>query len=238
MLPTATGELLRRHQLKWGSLFRMRISEKTVELTFCSQVSRSYSGRLVWFGLTQRQEAEAGFDACTKLGGSLILFQFKASAIDVHSSALGTPCRRFHAPHHQLVALQARVKPFRQIFYAFPLIGRTDELTTKRGDFLTTTWLLNVANLPPLPPPTTNSGTLRKSEIHYVDIIPGLAAIHSEPISTTLLRASDLGEYVLTQQVDRIQGTDRTQEPFEEFWPARLRRLFYQNAVGAVVLPR
>lgn len=219
-----------------GNVQQMRISEKTVELTSCSQLSKQYPGRLIWFWLTQRQEAEAGFDACTKLGGWLLLFQFKASSTNLHSRPLGRVCRRFHVPHHQLVALQARVRPHRRIFYAFPLIGRTAELVQQAGDFVTTTWLLDIANVPALGPPTTRSGTVRNSGIHYVDVIPGLAAIHSDPILTSLVRASDLADLLLAAQPNRVETSAEIEAVFGEFWQAS-RRPFYRNAVGAVVLP-
>jgi len=57
----------------------MRLSEKTIELTFCHQFGRLASSGLIWFGLTQKQESIAGFDACTKMRGRLLIFQFKAS---------------------------------------------------------------------------------------------------------------------------------------------------------------
>ena len=41
----------------------MRLSEKTFELNFCSQFAQLWGHyNIKWFGLTQRQEAKAGFD--------------------------------------------------------------------------------------------------------------------------------------------------------------------------------
>src|SRR5262249_8554671 len=138
----------------------MRLSEKTIELNFCAQMSRRYPGRLLWFGLTQRQEARAGFDACARLGGWLALFQVQASSHDGHAGG------RFHAPHDQLQALRRRVRPGRRIFYVFPLIGDTYEIV-KNGDFLSRSWLLDVAILPnSYPEPTTAAGSKRRSGIH------------------------------------------------------------------------
>lgn len=59
----------------------MRLSEKTLELNICAQATKYVGAQtnLLWFGLTQKQEACAGFDACTRLGGRLLVFQFKAS---------------------------------------------------------------------------------------------------------------------------------------------------------------
>jgi hypothetical protein len=211
----------------------MRISEKTVELNFCSQFSRFFPGGVLWFGLTQRQEARAGFDACTKLGGLLLVLQFKASAENVQFPFPPTlVARRFHAPHQQLVALQARVAPGRRILYAFPLIGRTLELR-KQQDFSSTTWLLDVAAIPALAPPTTRAGIARKNQIHYVDVVPGHAVIHSEPISVPVVRASTLAVTLVEEMPETLRPTDPI--TFDQFWPRR-RRLFLRHAVGAIVL--
>lgn len=46
-----------------------KISEKTIELTTCAQFGSVFGTSMVWFGLTQRQERQHGFDAGTDLGG-------------------------------------------------------------------------------------------------------------------------------------------------------------------------
>src|ERR1700677_211688 len=69
-----------------------KLSEKSLELTFCSQFSAEvafrhfvpWPNRIVWFGLTQLQESQLGFDAVTSLGGFAIVFQFKASHTLTH----------------------------------------------------------------------------------------------------------------------------------------------------------
>ena len=72
----------------------MRIPEKTIGINFCAQLSselRATQGvNVLWFGLTQAQERTAGFDACTKIGGRLFQFQFKAS-----NQVLANGVRRF-----------------------------------------------------------------------------------------------------------------------------------------------
>jgi len=50
----------------------VRLSEKTLELNFCAQFSAKAQKRLLWFGLTQKQEAKWGFDAAVKLGARRI----------------------------------------------------------------------------------------------------------------------------------------------------------------------
>src|SRR5260370_17670409 len=126
----------------------MRLSEKTIELNFCAAVTASAAAPSLWFGLTQKQEAAAGFDAAIKMGGRLLLFQFKASDRVLKSSD-----RRFHLSHHQLAALQKRAaKRPRSVFYAFPLIGNTVELS-KAHSLLPTVALHDIPTLPPINPP-------------------------------------------------------------------------------------
>src|SRR5215218_1498773 len=99
----------------------MRLSEKTIELNYCAQLNESLGRRILWFGLTQRQEARAGYDAYAQVGGQLIALQFKASTYVLRSGA-----RRFHAPHHQLDALRRLgLKRQNSVFYVFPGLGST-----------------------------------------------------------------------------------------------------------------
>src|SRR5262245_32723891 len=103
----------------------MRLSEKTLELNFCSQFRYLLRRNVLWFGLTQKQEAEAGFDACTKIGGRVIIFQFKAPFQKIGGG------RRFSAQHDQMMNLKKICKERFSVFYAFPLIGTTDEFYTQ-----------------------------------------------------------------------------------------------------------
>lgn len=50
-----------------------RLSEKTIEINYCSQLSGVFGGQLLFFGLTQLQEARMGFDAMTSVGGVMLL---------------------------------------------------------------------------------------------------------------------------------------------------------------------
>jgi hypothetical protein len=64
----------------------MRLAEKTLELTLCHQIGATLfpwppwpprgGPQRIWFGLTQKQEAEAGFDAATRLHGGRLLLRF------------------------------------------------------------------------------------------------------------------------------------------------------------------
>ena len=169
----------------------MRISEKTVELNLCAQISQHLNQRILWFGLTQKQEASLGFDAATNLNGRALLFQFKAS-----NNTLGNKARRFYLQHDQLRSLQNLLPHvYGSIFYAFPLIGNTGELYQKNGDFYNNTWLLDVASLPsPFPEPftQTNPPRLRVNPVHYADVWPSRVIIHSDPVEANLESLSDI----------------------------------------------
>lgn len=171
----------------------MRLSEKSVELNICAQITGAVNQRILWFGLTQAQEAQAGFDAATRLGGRVILFQFKAS----NMTMAGTKARRFYLEHDQLQTLinQANNKPDRSVYYVFPLIGNTQELQLHKGNFLRNTVLLDVTQLPnPFPPPTINTkpAQLRKNRTHYADVLPTrLIQIHSDPVEAKLILLQD-----------------------------------------------
>jgi hypothetical protein len=152
-----------------------RLSEKTLELNFCSQAHSACPSRVVWFGLTQRQEAALGFDAAMELGGRLLIFQFKASTRLLQSGA-----RQFQAPHEQMENLRRRTgSAMRSVFYVFPMLGELAELRAVRGDVLGNSWLLDVTDIPRLARPRRHDGALRLSGNHYVDVDPPQATIHS-----------------------------------------------------------
>jgi len=171
----------------------MRLSEKTMELNICAQINQLLNRQILWFGLTQKQEAIAGFDAATKLEGRILLFQFKAS-----NNILKNGARRFYLEHGQLQKLRDRVREnrLRSIFYVFPLFGdtselkeQTDDLTGNGGDFLKNTWVLDVSTLPnPFPQPnsTKHPNQIRKSNLHYADVKPHNIVIHSDPVEAKL----------------------------------------------------
>lgn len=205
----------------------MKLSEKTLELNICSQASKYVSStqNIFWFGLTQKQEAKAGFDACTKLGGRLLIFQFKASARLLKSKE-----RVFLAPHDQLDALRNQVKSCsRSVFYAFPLIGSTFELKNN-PDLLSQTWLVDLASLSTVGPPTKSDGTLRKNGCHNVYVTPGKAVFHSNPVETT---AIGFGRFIQ----EGLSGSDGINWAFEQnfsrFW--ELARNLSYGARGAVL---
>jgi hypothetical protein len=203
----------------------MRLSEKTIELTFCHQYGSLISPDLVWFGLTQAQESKAGFDACTRIGGRLLLLQFKASAF-----TLGNGRRRFYAEHDQMVALRNRCVTQRGIFYVFPLIGTTQEIAIS-PNILSNTWFLDVADLPnPIPPPVKRDGTVRKNGVHYVDVQPYEARIWSQPFPARLYDSQKLAYLIRDKSSTPIGLSVRDEREFIE-----LRSLFKRNAIAAII---
>ncbi len=173
----------------------MRLPEKTIELNFCAELTALWAQRgmhVLWFGPTQRQEAKFGFDAATRFGGRLYLFQFKASRTVRRN---GT--RRFTLPHEQLQLLQQMCnRVARCVFYVFPTIGTTSELQSRPSVF-STSLLMDVQPLPaPFPQPTGRGGQLRKNGCHYADVDESrqVVSIHSDPVNARLLPASVLAE--------------------------------------------
>lgn len=209
----------------------MKLSEKTLELNICAQVHTAVSPRvsLFWFGLTQRQEARMGFDACTKLGGRLLILQFKASNHRLQSGK-----RKFQLDHNQLLALRrlAGRRAMRSVFYAFPLVGNTHELLGCR-DLLDETWLLDVSGLPTLPEPTKKDGTPRRNGRHNAYVVPPDVTIRSNPVKARLI---SMREFV----TNSFPGTDgvpyRGPDSFDRFW--EMKRHFSRGARGLIVYQR
>jgi hypothetical protein len=206
----------------------MRLSEKTIEINICSQLNALFKGQIIWFGLTQRQEAKAGFDACAKFRGRLILFQFKASN---KNTRVG---RQFYTSHTQLQNLVTRAGKYtRSVFYVFPLIGTTRELKKYNGNIASNSWALDVSSLPnPFPPPYTRSGRTRRNGIHYIDVKPPNAIIHSEPVEKHMLKLSD---FIAEGAPDAEGIYDMFQGDFNNFYD--FTRMLGRHAVAALLLP-
>lgn len=206
----------------------MRFSEKTLELNICAQVSGhvAHAQRLLWFGLTQKQEARAGFDACTRLGGRLFIFQFKAS-----NRVLKTGERVFKAPHDQMVNLRRCAgRASRSVYYVLPLIGTTIELQ-RNSDLLSQTYLLDVARLPMIGPPRKRYAALRRNGCHNIYVTPGSAIICSDPVAAQVhsFRSFIEEELVGSEGIDVVRDGDG----FDRFWES-IRRLT-RSACGLIV---
>ena len=219
--------ITRRVRNSQGRSPQMKLSEKTLELNICAQVSQyaAPKHKLFWFGLTQKQEAKAGFDACTKLCGRLLIFQFKAS-----NRVLKSKQRVFCAPHDQLDALRSKVKSYhRSVYYAFPLVGNTSELKTD-PNLLSQTWLVDVASLSSLGIPAKSDGTPRKNGCHNVYVSPGKAVFHSVPIEVDSLGLAGLVQegFPGSDGIQRLFG-----QSFERF--SEFVRSFSAGARGLVL---
>jgi hypothetical protein len=190
----------------------MRLSEKSIELNFCHQMSTVLGSPVWWFGTTQRQERQAGWDVAGKVAGRWLRFQLKAS-----NEVLSNGVRRFRGHHHQLIELQSRATTPLSVFYVFPTIGTTAELMSANFDLLPRLRLLDVHGLPGgIGAPTTPSGSLRKTELHYFDLHPftwGLT-IRSDPIEAGTLDAPGLGADIggLMRASEQEQVLDRAGE--------------------------
>lgn len=207
----------------------MRLSEKTIELNFCAQAAGAYGGDVFWFGLTQRQEAQAGFDVATRLGGRLLLLQFKAS-----NHVLAWGARRFLAGHGQLEELRLRASPSktRSVFYVFPDFGDTSDLSAGHADVLSRSWLLNVATLPAIGKPTKPDGTLRKNGMHYADLKPPSLTLHSEPLGLSVIPADEF----FGEGAEGADGMDISNLQMELQDRRSRRSPFPRGAVGFVLL--
>lgn len=211
----------------------MRLAEKTIELNWCAQLGPCLKRRLVWFGLTQAQEFEAGFDAYTRLGGALLVLQFKAS-----NHVLRSGLRRFYAQHHQLQALRTLGRQrVDSVFYVFPGLGNTREFSAN-PDLIAQSQLLNAGSIPlSVGVPTTKSGIPRKSEIHYIDVGPGVATIHSEPTDVGLVSANRLLKAEGALVPDQNVGERARAFQDDRGWLQEVRAQVGRHSIGGILLP-
>jgi hypothetical protein len=56
----------------------MRLSEKTLELNICAQISSLWHGDVIWFGLTQKQEASLTSRSKSALAVFVLFYFFTA----------------------------------------------------------------------------------------------------------------------------------------------------------------
>ena len=123
-----------------------KLSEKTLELNFCSQFAALVQCETLWLGLTQFQGSKLGFDASITLKERVIVFQFKAPKNGLKPS-------EFKLDDRQLRVLMEATKQKRSVFYALQVIGISDELRHKQR-VPEHTWLLDIIDIPPnLPVP-------------------------------------------------------------------------------------
>lgn len=221
-----------------------KLSEKTLEINFASQLNHACGGRLLWFGLTQKQEAEQGFDIATRVGKGLFIVQMKASTHLLKSGE-----RQFKAPHEQLENLRkltvqgGRAIPKGCVFYAFPVIGTPAELSA-HTNVLANTWLCDVADIPRLGAPTTAKGSLRQDGNHYVKVSPGsaplnsskpgLATFHSDPVEVDVISGEKLVHVITREGASSGLLEVITHNHFRDFWD--LCQQFHRKAFAVAFL--
>jgi hypothetical protein len=227
--------------MPWGL---ERLSEKSLELNFASQLNHRCGGTLLWFGLTQLQEAQCGFDIATQIGSALFIVQMKASKeLSKKSGA-----RKFKVPDDQLQKLRAikvggHSLPKGSVFYAFPVIGTVGELNAHPA-VLDNTWLCDVADCGAVGAPTKANGLPRKDGCHYVHVLPGKPPIaagaagtaewHSKPEKIATLAASNFAAGLSGREAGSGLLSVLNDNDFDDFW--RLTESFHRKAFGIVQL--
>ena len=178
-----------------------KLSEKTIELSACTQIGQRLPPPVVWFGLTQVQEHKFGFDAAMDLGGNAFILQYKASDY-VLKNGKYKGCRRFYCQHKQLQNLTTILKGSpNSCFYFLPGLGSESELRKEKGDILKSAWLFDVASITK---PIMSPG--RAKDYHYfdLDVSKPMLTIHSEihepPIfpATSLFTIADRDQFPKT----------------------------------------
>ena len=102
----------------------------------------------------------------------------------------------------------------RSVFYAFPLIGNTQELR-RSTNLLNETWLLDVSDLPTLRAPTKKDGTFRRNRRHNAYVLPQSVTIRSDPVEAPLI---PMGKFV-TNSFPGMDGVSYTEpDSFVRFW--------------------
>ena len=235
--------------MPWGL---ERLSEETLELNFASHLNHQCGGTLLWFGLTQKQEAGCGFDIATRFGSALFIVQMKASEHVLKAS----DARKSKVPDDQLQQLRV-IKvtgcplPKRSIVYAFPVIGTVGELAA-HSDVVANTWLCDVADCGAVGAPNKSDGTPRKDGCHYVHVsagkppltagASGVAEWHSDPVRGTAIQASSFAAQLVERRAGmgllsafngNAEGTNSNNQ-FPDFW--RLCESFHRKAFGVVQL--
>lgn len=225
--------------MPWGL---ERLSEKTLELNFASQLNHQCGGTLLWFGLTQKQEAECGFDIATRMGSALFIVQMKASS----QVLKGSDARKFKVPDDQLQKLRG-IKvagmslPKGSVFYAFPVIGTVGELAAN-PDVVANTWMCDVADCGAVGAPNKSDGTARKDGCHYVHVTQGkpplkagtsgIAEWHSDPVPVGAMLASSFASNLAEREAGQGLLATFNNNNFVEFW--RLCESFHRKAFGIV----
>jgi hypothetical protein len=165
--------------------------------------------------------------------GTVLVLQFKAS-----NYVLRNGKRRFYAQHHQLEKLRSKgLQRPNTVFYVFPAIGNTRELSTN-SNVLAQSQILDAGTIPlSLGPPTRRTGVLRKTGLHYIDVAAGWATIRSEPVDVRLSAPQQLLEAAPSTFSDGI--TRRVGAELEGLtgWLRGVRSAATRDTLGLIILP-
>ena len=131
----------------------MRFSEKSFEVRFCAAFSAAlmpFNRNPQWFGLTQAQERKAGIDTMLKIGGRLLVFQFKAQNKD----------GKFLLEANQWRDLSGFCRRHRNsTYYVFPGVGTTST-AAKTNCILRDSWWCSADSLGPIFSSTAKTKTI------------------------------------------------------------------------------
>jgi hypothetical protein len=140
-----------------------------------------------------------------------LILQFKASNRTVRPGH-----RRFELHHDQLENLRKQVRFPRTVFYVFPLVGNRLELS-KDPDVVRQFWLLDVADISSLGPPTKDDGNLLKNRLHHADVRPWLVTLHSKPVEIGLNQAATFAAEDIAD-AGLVSPSEALPDGFEQFW--------------------
>ena len=120
--------------------FPIRFSEKSFEVRFCAALSGAmmpFNRNPHWIGMTQAEERKTGIDTLIRMGGRLIIFQFKAMNKD----------GKFRLKKDQWSRLHGVANTYRDsVYYVFPEI-----MDVKKADrlycILKHSWLCGAADI-------------------------------------------------------------------------------------------
>lgn len=206
----------------------MRLSEKSIEINFCAEatVAMGLQCHPFWCGLTQKQEANLGFDVAGRRGGRMLIYQFKASNQFVRG------VRKFTAPHNQLKKLRKLATGPNQVFYVFPDIGTTDEFVSA-NNLTSRTWLCDVyqPGLKSLGPPHRKSGH-HSVELH-VNGSQKFAWWHSDPVKAEVVRADRWFSHLSDRLTEVGRGVN-IDEPNP--WRSWVNELRARKTIGLSIL--
>jgi hypothetical protein len=181
---------------EWPRPPEERLSEKTLELSILAQLAERLGlPNVLWWGLTQGEEARWGFDAANEIGGEIFFFQFKRSNDLIPRR--NPISRRFQLPHEQMANLVELERIYRgAVYYVLPHIGTWREFQ-ENPDLVSQTWALGVSQLDGLP------RSHRKDGSHQAVMAPPRCEIHSEVVRAKVESLETLANSIRSKTKER-----------------------------------